>query len=85
MISRHSEGFEQEAILSKPIYRPRQRIVQVSLCLNRIVKHDDGTVAGITFHIAEHLLTRQFITIIARHDVPHDNAEIFLQQFGLSG
>lgn len=59
--------------------------MQVSFGLDRVVKHDDRAVAGIPLHVAEHLFTRELVAVIAGHDVPHDDAEILLQQFGLPG
>ena len=59
--------------------------MQVTLGLDRVVKHDDGAVAGITLHVAEYLFARELVAIIAGHHIPHDDTEILLQQVGLPG
>ena len=42
------------------------------------MKHDYGAFAGIPLHISEHLFAVEFLGVVARYEVVHDDVEVVL-------
>ena len=86
MDGRYLQHPEPILLLLQEVNASRQGILQVAVVpgLQGVVEGDDGAVAGITHHIGQDLGRAEFLGVVARHEVPHDDAVILAQHHILS-
>ena len=71
---RLDEGLEGIALLLEPVERLRQGGTELVDGLQGVVEGDDAAIAGIVLDVGEHVVGRQPSGVVARNEVPHDDA-----------
>lgn len=66
-------GFEFIALFFEPLQGLRQGKAKFVDTFKRIVKRDDRSVSGVSFHVVKDVFSGHPFGVIACHDVPHDN------------
>ena len=70
------KDFEFVTLVAQPFETARERCTEFVDTLQRVVESDDGTVAGIAFHVLKHLVGIESLGVVARHEVPHHDGEV---------
>ena len=70
------KDFEFVTLVAQPFKTARERCTEFVDTLQRVVESDDGTVAGIAFHVLKHLVGIESLGVVARHEVPHHDGEM---------
>ena len=73
------KDLEGIALLLEPLDATWQYLLEFVDATEGIMEGDDGTVAGVAFHVLKDLLCSQTFGVVASDHVPHDNGVVATQ------
>ena len=84
MSSLHGDWEQVITFLSEPLDRSRERIAHVVPRLERVMKNNNGTVAGISADILKNAVGPKVTVVIAGYKVIHDDTVQLLDNLSLT-